>query len=147
MKSLVKKEFGRRLKAARKESGFTQTRLGELLGGLDFTTVSRWESGRFSPDEAHFADICRVLNKPADYFTGAPAPLPKTVEQLTRVIEDQERRIRDLEAAKSATLKAEQVELLALLAGLDEHKASGLLRFARRLAGVQKGFDLKKGGK
>jgi transcriptional regulator with XRE-family HTH domain len=102
VKSLVKKEFGRRLKVARKESGLTQTRLGELLGGLDFTTISRWESGKFAPDEEHFTELCKVLAKPSTYFTGAMSEPPRTVGELTRIIEGQEDRIRALEAQLAA---------------------------------------------
>lgn len=95
-----RRQFGERLKAARKEAGLSQARLGELIGGADLTTVGRWERGLSLPDDGRFKRICRVLKKPREYFLGESQPLPPTIRKLFEIIEEQEKRITELERGK-----------------------------------------------
>ena len=50
------KEFGARVRAARERAGFTQKRLGELVG-VRAHTVWCWEAGRMKPNHANLAAI------------------------------------------------------------------------------------------
>ncbi len=50
------KEFGARIRAARERAGFTQKRLGELVG-VRAHTVWCWEAGRMKPNHANLAEI------------------------------------------------------------------------------------------
>lgn len=111
MKSLVKKEFGRRLKMARRAAKMNQSRFGELVGGAEVSTVSRWEQGVFMPDEKHFELICQVLKKPASYFLDMPVGASQTVEEILPILKKQEERIRELEHILTSIPK----DLLALV--------------------------------
>lgn len=41
--------LGERIKAAREAAGLTQGELGDLLGGVDYTRVSKWETDAQTP--------------------------------------------------------------------------------------------------
>ena len=90
MKSLIKKEFARRLKAARKDAGLKQDELSSLLGVEPFT-ISRWERGVVMPRD--FDKLCEVLNKPPEYFMGSenlhgiPIPTASMTELDREIIE------------------------------------------------------------
>jgi transcriptional regulator with XRE-family HTH domain len=63
------KEFGKRLKKLRKESGYTQEKLAELLM-VSADSISNYETGKTTCMPEHVTKICQILNISADnlYF-------------------------------------------------------------------------------
>ena len=55
------KNFAERLKALRKQAGYTQEALSEVLG-LSFMTVRRWESGKVAPRMDEIKKLAQALN-------------------------------------------------------------------------------------
>lgn len=56
-----------RLRAARKEAGFTQREVAKRLR-LPQSKVSRTETGETKLDPIDFARLCKLYGKPATYF-------------------------------------------------------------------------------
>lgn len=96
MKELARREFGRRMEAARREADLTQTDIAVALKTTP-ATVSRWESGRLFPGKANFKKLCAFLRKSPEYFMGSPTPLSPTLQGLQEIIGKQEARIHQLE--------------------------------------------------
>lgn len=61
--------FAKRLRELRKEKGFSQVELGEVLG-YGYTAISSYESGRNEPRFADLIRICETLDVSADYLLG-----------------------------------------------------------------------------
>ena len=61
--------FSQKLRALRKEAGYTQAQLGRLLG-ISSSGVGMYEQGRREPDAAMLMRICSVLSVNADYLLG-----------------------------------------------------------------------------
>lgn len=63
------KEFGKRLKKLRKERGYTQEKLAELLM-VSIDSISNYETGKTTCMPEHVTKICQILNISADnlYF-------------------------------------------------------------------------------
>ena len=59
--------FGQKLRKLRKEQGYTQEQLGELLH-VTRQTVSYWETGKSQPDYAMLARIADLLHAPVAEF-------------------------------------------------------------------------------
>lgn len=59
--------FGERLKAAREEIGYTQSKLGELIG-YGNSTISEYEKGNNKPNLDVFINLCKILNQTPNYF-------------------------------------------------------------------------------
>lgn len=59
--------FGERLKAAREEKGYTQSKLAELIG-YGSTTVSEYEKGNNKPNLDMFIRLCKILDQSPNYF-------------------------------------------------------------------------------
>lgn len=63
------KAFGRRLKAAREASGFTQSFVAEKLG-VTRQAVGQWESAETSPNPETLRKLADLYNVSADYLLG-----------------------------------------------------------------------------
>ena len=57
----MRKRVGRRIRAARKEKGLSQEKLGEELE-VSFQAVSSWETGKFLPDADHLPALAKALD-------------------------------------------------------------------------------------
>ncbi len=65
-------DFGSALRRIRKQKGYTQKRLGEILN-LSETTISKYESNTASPPFETLCEIAAWFNVPLDYFSGNSA--------------------------------------------------------------------------
>ncbi|MBD5091844.1 MAG: helix-turn-helix transcriptional regulator [Clostridiales bacterium] len=61
--------YGTRIRDLRKEHGYTQKQLAEILQ-VDFRTVSFWETERFEPNIEQLIKLCNTFNVTADYIIG-----------------------------------------------------------------------------
>ena len=59
--------FGERLKAAREQIGFTQGKLGGLIG-YGNSTISEYEKNNNKPNLDVFIQLCNILNQSPNYF-------------------------------------------------------------------------------
>lgn len=59
--------FGERLKAAREEKGYTQSKLGELIG-YGNSTISEYEKCNNNPNLDIFIKLCEILDHAPNYF-------------------------------------------------------------------------------
>lgn len=59
--------FSERLKAAREEKGYTQSKLGGLIG-YGNTTINGYESGANKPNLDIFVQICKIFDRDPNYF-------------------------------------------------------------------------------
>lgn len=59
--------FGKRLKAAREEKGYTQSKLGDLIG-YGNSTISEYEKNNNKPNLDIFIQLCKILDQPPNYF-------------------------------------------------------------------------------
>jgi transcriptional regulator with XRE-family HTH domain len=96
VKSIIRQEFAERLRAARKEKGWTQEDLAEAIK-MGERAVSKWEQGLLLPREPAFKRLCSALGKPPVYFTGPRSEVTPTLGELLSVIKNQEHRIQTLE--------------------------------------------------
>lgn len=126
---------GKRLAAARQESGLSQGALARLVG-VTQPVIRRWEEGLTEPRGKHLVRLAQVLGRPEAYFYGVDEPggeaatetkelhvgegrpipaaaMPEpttpdwdappatgpapTLEDILRRVDEQERRIRELE--------------------------------------------------
>ena len=65
--------FSERLKALRKEKGFSQGALSALLG-VTQQAVGKWETGRSTPDPKTVARLAELLDTTTDYLLGVGQP-------------------------------------------------------------------------
>ena len=61
--------FGENLAELRKESGYDQKKLGELLG-VSYHTISSYERGRGQPDHEMLIRIAKLFDVSLDYLLG-----------------------------------------------------------------------------
>lgn len=52
--------FGKRLREARLNAGYTQKQIAELLGNKDNSTVASWELGRNHPNIKAVVKLCEL---------------------------------------------------------------------------------------
>ena len=57
--------IGERIRKARLARGFSQEKLGELLG-VSFQAISSWETGKFIPDSSHLTALSAALDLSLD---------------------------------------------------------------------------------
>lgn len=82
--------LGERIKLKRKEKKLTQKQLADLLGGIDNSTISKWESDIYEPDTTSLNRLAEVLGVSVDYLTGRKDngvkndELPPVVRTLAR---------------------------------------------------------------
>ena len=64
----IKQRIGKRIKSIRKERGFTQEKLAEMIG-IEPQSLSYMESGKFSPSPDTLQKMSNVLNvKPFEFY-------------------------------------------------------------------------------
>ncbi len=76
--------MGERLCELRKDAGMTQAELGELLSLSKFS-ISSYETGKTTPDDATKVRLAQIFNVSLDYLLGLidePAPLRRGEEVL-----------------------------------------------------------------
>ena len=61
--------YGERIRELRKERNMSQKQLGEALG-VDFRTVSFWETERYEPNITQIIKLCRLFQVESDYLLG-----------------------------------------------------------------------------
>ena len=61
--------YGERIKELRKERNMTQRALGEAIG-VDFRTVSFWETERYEPNITQIIKLCKLFQVESDYLLG-----------------------------------------------------------------------------
>lgn len=67
VKRRVSKEFGKRLRIARRAAGYRQEDLGDALG-LTRSSVSTWEKGYCFPNQKHVEQACELLDISVDWL-------------------------------------------------------------------------------
>lgn len=76
--------LGEKLKRAREKKGLGQKEVS-VLTGINYKTISNYETGRSEPDVENLALLCRAYNVSADYFISienAPDPESSASEAL-----------------------------------------------------------------
>ena len=63
--NMTGKSVGERIRAARKQKGMSQEKLGEKIG-VSFQAVSTWEQGKFIPDSEHLSALAKALDLSLD---------------------------------------------------------------------------------
>ena len=72
------------LKDARKNAGFTQGQVGEIIG-VTQSTYSYWESGRTKIDAESLKKLAALFNVSTDYLLGRDEPTQTIDEQLSEI--------------------------------------------------------------
>jgi transcriptional regulator with XRE-family HTH domain len=65
--STIRKEFGLRVKQLRKDKGWTQKELGNLIG-VSYTQLNKYEGGTNSPPLDKLITLASALNTTIDYL-------------------------------------------------------------------------------
>ena len=60
--------IGKKLKAKRLEFGYSQGKIGEMLGGLTFQQVQKYEKGVNNLSLNKLLELCKVFNIGLNYF-------------------------------------------------------------------------------
>ena len=61
--------YGERIRELRKERNMSQKQLGEAIG-VDFRTVSFWETERYEPNISQIIKLCKLFQVESDYLLG-----------------------------------------------------------------------------
>ncbi|HCU55899.1 MAG TPA: hypothetical protein DIC18_01030 [Clostridiales bacterium] len=61
--------YGERIRELRKERNMSQKQLGEAIG-VDFRTVSFWETERYEPSISQIIKLCKLFQVESDYLLG-----------------------------------------------------------------------------
>lgn len=61
--------YGQRIRDLRKEKKLTQKQLADALG-VDFRTVSFWETERYQPNFDQLVKLCVFFDVESDYIIG-----------------------------------------------------------------------------
>lgn len=77
------KEIGKRIMRIRKEHGYTQEELSELIG-FSKNHLSGIESGKYTVTTAFVFKLCSVLGKTPDYFL--IGHVSATTDELTNLV-------------------------------------------------------------
>ncbi len=91
MAEISKKEVGRRIAQARKETeGMTQRELGDLVGVTE-RSVAEWEAGGVIPYR-HMRRLEEILSKPASWLLygddGQPAGLQQQLSEIHTMLDE-----------------------------------------------------------
>lgn len=84
---------GDRLKKLRIERGLTLKQLGEMLGGLDKSTISHYENEKREPDKETVVKMMQIFDASADYLIGADYFIKSYTDNnilITRVLTEEE---------------------------------------------------------
>ena len=76
-----------RLQELRKEAGYSQEQLAEMLG-VSRQSVSKWESGQTNPDINNIGRLSEIYGRSTDYIIFGEEPEPKVVYQEKIVYQD-----------------------------------------------------------
>ena len=76
-------EFGERLRALRKEKGYTQKVIAEKMN-VSQNTVVRWENNYKFPTQNNLIQLSRIFHVSLDYLVGIERKRTIVVEQLTQ---------------------------------------------------------------
>lgn len=120
--ALSKRDFARRLRAARENAGLTQGQLADRIG-RDWASVQRWETEKTSPRPGMIPRIARALDVSEEHLQGTLDSADTTLERLVRDIGTQSRAIRELHVAVDGLvamleqIRAAQMDLTILLTG------------------------------
>lgn len=85
----LNKLFSERFKKFRELRGFTQTEIAEKLGFKNYTTISKWESGKNLPRGKELKLLAEILNVSSDYLMGlsdSPHGTLENVFQITNTV-------------------------------------------------------------
>lgn len=63
----IKKEVGERLKQARRDAGYTQARVAQIMH-MTQQQYSRFENGVFELDYTQIVTLCKLYDVSADYL-------------------------------------------------------------------------------
>jgi transcriptional regulator with XRE-family HTH domain len=99
-----KELVGKKIKARRREKGFTSQRALAIAVGADRTRVSRWESGENLPDPAYKALLAEKLDVPETFFDSVDSP--QTDSRADMILDIQEE-LKDLSLDKLKELKSQ----------------------------------------
>jgi len=61
--------YGEGIRELRKERNLSQKQLGEAIG-VDFRTVSFWETERYEPNISQIIKLCKLFQIESDYLLG-----------------------------------------------------------------------------
>lgn len=79
--------LGERIKKKRTEKKLTQKQLADLLGGIDNSTVSKWESDTYEPDAKSLNRLAEILGASVHYLvSGEVDEMDPEVRSLARDI-------------------------------------------------------------
>lgn len=76
-------DFGERLRALRKEKGYTQKVIAEKMN-VSQNTVVRWENNYKFPKQNNLIQLSRIFHVSLDYLVGIERKRTIVVEQLTQ---------------------------------------------------------------
>jgi len=88
------KNFGKKLKKARRERGMSQRSLGLALG-LSDKTISSYESSRSYPNLEVLGKIAEILKKPLEYFISSNKEV-EIKDLVERIEGNQEQILKDI---------------------------------------------------
>lgn len=96
--------LGERIKENRKAKKLTQKQLAELLGGIDHSTVSKWESDTYEPDTTSLNKLAGILGVTVDYLIGGKNNKP-TDDELDPEVRTLARDFKSLQPGDKELLK------------------------------------------
>ena len=87
------KEIGERIKRLRKEQGYTQEELSELIG-FSKNHLSGIECGKYTATTPFIFRLCSVLGKTPDYYLiGQLSPITDELTNLVRRLSEEEKQL------------------------------------------------------
>ena len=108
-----KRDLGDRIRTARADRGWKQKHLAAEVK-VEPITISRWERGATSPDLDVLGAVAEATGKPLSFFVDEkPTPVPATVEDAAKRIEQAALRIADETERLAATVASLREELRA----------------------------------
>lgn len=85
------------LRVTHKPKKISVEKLAEAVG-VDAVSVWRWETGRSMPEENHLSKLAKFFKIDPGYFYQATEQKPKTILELSAIIERQEKEIENLKS-------------------------------------------------
>lgn len=147
----LKQILGLRIKHYRQQAGLTQLAMANALK-VDHGTIWRWETGHVWPDFKQLKAAAALLGVEPEAFFETVSSLPPrpspTVDALTKIIEKQEIRIHQLEAAVPpelpASLSTVRSEIISILSTFDDAQLRPILESLRDAAALAQLHDQGK---
>ena len=93
----IKRLLGKRLQEIRKSKKLTQEQVAELIG-VETTSISNIESGRYFPSSDNLDKILKVFNvRPSDVFAFESfAPIDDLIDEMTKSMKSNEKLARTM---------------------------------------------------